>query len=102
MQEQVHLAKQIRERLGFAAPDGAFLQELAVSDGFDLFGKMVVGLDQKPAGTGCRIKHGFAEARVGDFDHEPDHRARRVEFARVARGVAHFAEHGFVQGSKSV
>jgi hypothetical protein len=39
VQQQVHLAEQIRQRLGFAAEEGFLLQDLAVGDGFDLLGQ---------------------------------------------------------------
>ena len=37
-----------------------------------------------------------------DGDHEPHDGARRVEFAGIARRVAHLAEHGFVKRAESV
>src|SRR5438067_2035877 len=40
VQQKVHLAKQIRQRLGFAAEQGFLLQHAAVRHGFDLLGKV--------------------------------------------------------------
>ena len=49
VQQQVHLAEQIRQRLGFAAEQGFLLQDLAVGHGLDLLGKVLERLDQKAA-----------------------------------------------------
>ena len=102
VQEQVHLAEQIRQRLGFAAEERAFLQEAAVGDGFDLLGQVVVGFDEEAAGAAGGVEHGFAQARIGDGDHEADDGARGVELAGIAGGIAHLAEHGFVEGAEGV
>ena len=102
VQQQVHLAEQIRQRLRLAAGDGVVLQALAVGDGLHLLFEMAVRLDQKPARAAGRVEHGFAKARIGDFHHEADDGARRVELAGVARRVAHFAEHGFVERAEGV
>lgn len=102
MQQQVHLAEQIRERFGFAAEEGLFLQSSAVGHGFDLLFQMPVGFDEKTAGAACRIEHGLAQARIGHGDHQAHHGARGVELAGVARRVAHFAEHGFIERAQGV
>jgi hypothetical protein len=53
-------------------------------------------LDQEAARACRRVKHGFAETRIERLDHEADDGARGVEFAGIARCVAHFAQHRFV------
>ena len=102
VQKQVHLAEQVGQGLGLAAEDGALLQNLAVGHGLDLFAEMVEGLDQEAAGAGGRVEHGLAQARVGDGHHEAHDRPRGVELARVAGGVAHLAQHGFVECAQGV
>ena len=64
VQQQVHLAKQIRQRLGFAAEQGFLLQDAAVGHGLDLLGQVVERLDQKAARAAGRVEHRFAEARI--------------------------------------
>jgi hypothetical protein len=58
--------------------------------------------DEEAARAGGRVEHGFAEARIGDGDHEADDGARRVELAGIACGIAHLAEHGFVECTERV
>jgi hypothetical protein len=67
-----------------------------------LLGDVVVGFHQKAAGAAGRVEHGFAKTGVADLHHEAHHRARGVELARVASGVAHLAQHGFVQVREGV
>ena len=57
---------------------------------------MGVGFGQKAAGAAGGIEHRLANLRVDPFDHEPDDGARRVEFAAIARHVAHLAEQRLV------
>ena len=102
VQQQVHLAEQIRQGLWLAADDGLVLQTLAVGDRLHLLFKMVVRLDQKAARAAGRVEDGFAKARIGDFHHEAHDGARRVELAGVAGRVAHFPEHGFVESAEGV
>ena len=102
VQEQIHLAKQVRERLGFATEERTFLENASVGDGFDLFGKVVEGFDEEATGAAGGVEHGFAQVWVGDGDHEADDGARGVELAGIAGGIAHLAEHGFVEGAQRV
>ena len=102
VQEQVHLAEEIRQRLRLAAEEGFLLQDFAVGHGLHLFAEVVVGFDQEAAGAAGGVEDGFAQARVGDGDHEADDGARGVELAGIAGGIAHLAEHGFVQGAQGV
>ena len=102
VQQQVHLAEQIRQRLGFAAEQGFLLQDFAVGHGLDLLGQMVERLDQKAARAAGRVEHGLAEARVRDGDHEPHDGARGVKLAGIARRIAHLAQHGFVERAERV
>ena len=97
VQQQVHLAEQVRQRLGLAAEDTPLLDGLPVLNRLALLFEMRVGLHQKPAGAAGGIEHGFAEPRVQHLDHEPHHRARRVELAILAGGVAHLLEHRLVE-----
>jgi hypothetical protein len=59
-------------------------------------------LDQEAARACRRVKHGFAETRIERLDHEADDGAGRVEFAGIARRVAHFPQHRFVQRAERV
>ena len=102
VQQQVHLAEQIRQRLGFAAEERAFLQDAAVGHGLDLLGQMVVRLDQEAAGAAGGVEHGLAQARIGHGDHEAHDGARGVELAGIARRIAHLAQHGFVERAEGV
>ena len=102
VQEQIHLAEQIGQRLGFTAEDGALLQDFPVGDGLDLLFKVLEGFDEEAAGAAGGIEDGFAEARVEDFHHEADDGAGGVELAGIAGGVAHFAQHGFVERAEGV
>ena len=63
---------------------------------------MIEGLDQEAAGAAGRVEDGFAEARVGDLDHEAHDGARRVELAGIAGRIAHLAQHGFVERAERV
>ena len=85
-----------------AAEQTFLLLHPAVRHGFDLLGKMTERFDEKTAGAGGRVEDGFPQARVGDGDHEPDHRPRSVKLARIARSIAHLAEHGFVERAQRV
>ena len=102
VQQQVHLAEQIRQRLGFAAEQGLFLQDRAVGHGLDLLGQVIERLDQEAARAAGRVEHRFAKARIGDRDHEPHDGARRVKLAGIARRIAHLAQHGFVKRAQRV
>ena len=70
--------------------------------GGDLGVEVVEGFDQKTAGAAGGVKHSVAQVRVGHLHHEAHHGARSVELAAVARRVAHFAQHGFVQMREGV
>ena len=63
---------------------------------------MLERLDEKAAGAAGRIKDHFAELRIDHFDHETHDRARGVELAGVAGGVAHLLEHRFVEMAEGV
>ena len=102
VQQQVHLAEQIWQRLGFAAEQGFFLQDFAVGHGFDLLGKVVECFDQETARAAGGVEYGFAEARVGDGDHEAHDGARRVKFAGITGSITHFTKHGFVERPQRV
>lgn len=60
------------------------------------------GLDEEAAGAGGGIEHRLAKARIAHGDHQPDDGARGIEFAGVARGIAHLAEHGLVERAEGV
>jgi hypothetical protein len=102
VQQQVHLAEQIRQSLGFAAEERAFLQDPSVGDRFDLLRQMIIRLDQEAARAAGGVEHRFAQARISHGDHEPHDRPRGIELARIARRVAHLAEHGFVERAQGV
>jgi hypothetical protein len=84
VQEQIHLAQEVRQRLGLAAEDALLQEHPPVLDRLALLGEVVVGLDEEPAGAAGRVQHGLAQPRVDDLDHEPDHGPGRVELAVVA------------------
>ena len=102
MQQQVHLAQQIGQRLRFAAEDGLALEALAVRDGLHLLLQVVVRLDEKAAGAAGGVEHGFAQRGSVTVDHEAHDRARRIELAGVAGCVAHLAQHRFVKRAERV
>jgi hypothetical protein len=102
VQQQVHLAEQIRQRLRLAPDETLFLQDLAVGHGLHLPAQMIERLDEKAARAARRVEHHFAQARVSNGDHEAHHRARRVELAGIARRIAHLAQHRFVERAERV
>jgi hypothetical protein len=102
VQQQVHLRKQVRQRLGLAAGQRTGLEQLAVGDGLDLGGEVVERLDQEAAGAAGGVEHGLARTRVAHFHHEAHHRPRGVELAGVAGGVAHLPRHGLVERAEGV
>jgi hypothetical protein len=102
MQQQIHLRQHIRQRFGFLAIEAGTLQGATLLGRAYLWRNVVVGFDQKTAGAAGRIKDGFTEARVADLDHEADYRARCIELAGIARRVAHFAQHRFVEVREGV
>ena len=75
---------------------------MTVGHRLHLCGQMVKRLNEKAAGTRSGVEHGFPEARISDFDHEPHDRPRRIEFAGVTGSIAHLAQHGFIEGAKHV
>ena len=97
MQEQVHLGQHVGQRLGLAAEDALLLQDLHIRHGLALLFQVAVGFGQEAARAAGRVENDFAEAGIGDFDHEADDRPGRVELARIAGRVPHLAEHGFVE-----
>ena len=66
------------------------------------FAQVVVRLDQEPARAAGRVEHGFAKPGIGDLDHEPDDRPRRVELARIAGRIPHLPQHRLVQRAERV
>jgi hypothetical protein len=48
---------------------------------------VLVGGDQKPGGTACRVEHSLGLLRVDDFDHEFNNMARGEELSGVALGT---------------
>jgi hypothetical protein len=97
VQQQVHLAEQVGKRLRLVAGERSFLQHPPVGDRLNLGGEVIERFDEEAAGAGRGIEHGLAQAGIGHRDHEPHDRPRRVELSRVARGVAHLAQHGLVE-----
>jgi len=102
MQQQVHLAEQIRQRLGSQPNSEPFLQHAAVGHGLDLFGQVVERFDQKGRRCRRRVEHSLAQARIVTADHETHDGARGVELAGIARGIAHLAEHGSLERAQRV
>lgn len=68
----------------------------------NLWREVIVRLHQKSTGPARRVKDGLSEVRIGDTHHEAHHRTWRVELARVARRIAHLAQHRLVQVRKRV
>ena len=100
VEEQVHLAEEIGKRLGLNPVECSPLQARVVLRLLALLFQMFEGFDEESAGARGRIKDRLAELRVNDGHDELDHRARRVEFAGIARRVAHFAEHRLVESAR--
>ena len=97
VQQQIHLHQHVRQRLGLLAVEGVLLQHAALVGRADLRRNVVVGFHQETARAAGRVEHRFAQARVAHLHHEAHHRARGVELTRVARRVAHLAQHRLVQ-----
>src|SRR5262249_4037605 len=95
-------SEQIGQWFCLAAEDALGLKSLPVLDGFALLLQVFECLDQKAAGAAGGIEYYFAELRVHDFNHEADDRARCVELAGIAGGVAHLLEHGLVEMAEGV
>ena len=102
VEEEVHLAEQIRQGFGLAAEKRSFLEDPAIGDSFDLHDQVIIRLDEKAAGAGCGVKDGLAKLRIGDGHHETHDGARGVELARIPGGVAHLAEHRFVERAQGM
>ena len=102
MQQQVHLAEQVRQGLGLVAEERPLLQHVPVGHRLDLRREVIEGLDEEAAGAGRRVEHRLAQARVRHGDHEAHDRPRRVELTGVAGRIAHLAQHGFVERSQGV
>ena len=102
VQQQVHLAQQVRQRLGLAADDRGLLQHAPLLHRLDLRRQVRERLDQEPTRAGRRIEHRLPELRVDEIHHQPHHRPRRVELARVPGRVAHFPQHRLVQSAQRV
>ena len=100
VQQEVHLAEQIGERLGFAA-ENEVPAESCGRHGLDLSAELVEGFDQETAGAAGRVEHGFAQARVGD-DHEVHDRPRacRTRLCRRLRRAS--PQHGFIECAMGV
>jgi hypothetical protein len=101
MEEEVHLAKEIGERFGLEAEQGGTLERLAGLDGAGLRFEVFEGFDEEAAGAAGGIEDGFAKAGIEGADDELDDGTRGVELAGVAGGVAHLAEHRFVEVAES-
>ena len=63
---------------------------------------MLERLDEKAAGAAGRIENRLRRVGIDDLDHEPNDSPRRIELARIAGGVAHLLEHGFVEMAEGV
>ena len=101
VQEQVHLAEQVGQRLGLAAEERALLEDACGRPrSCTCLAEVGEGLDQEAAGAAGGVEDGLAQARVGDRDHEAHHRPGGVELAGVAGGVAHLPEHGLVEAPR--
>ena len=96
------MREQIGKRFGFVTEEALGLEHLMVFSSLALFLQMIERCDQKSAGAAGRVEEGFAEARIGDGDHETDDGARGVELAGVTGGVAHFFEHGLIEMAEGV
>ena len=62
VQQQVHLAEQVGQRLGLAAEEAALLQRLAVLHRLALLLEVLIGLDEEAAGAAGRVEHRLAQA----------------------------------------
>ena len=103
VQQQVHLAEQIRQRLGLAAEEAFSCKTLRSATVLTCFGQGGLNAStRKPpvpqAGSST------VSPRRGSVtgDHEAHDGARRVELAGIARRIAHLAEHGFVERAERV
>ena len=103
VQQQVHLAEQIGQGLRLAPEQRPLLQApCGRPRSSPAWLRWLNASTRNPPVPAGRVEHGLAQPRVGDLDHEPHHRARGVELAGIARGIAHLAQHGFVQRPQSV
>lgn len=89
VQQQVHLAQQIRQRLGLAALERRVLQDFAVFNCFDLGTQVFERFNKETAGPAGGVEHHLTKLRVHDFHHEAHDRPRGIELAIVTRGIAH-------------
>ena len=102
VQQQIHLAQQIRQCLRFAAEQRFFLQHAAVRHRLHLFRKVIICFDQEPTRASRRIKNRFAQARIGYSNHQPHHRARSIKLTRIPRRIPHLPQHRFIKRAQRV
>ena len=81
MQQQVHLAKQIRQRFRLNAVKRAFLQVQEVFRPLALFLEMFESFHQESPGTGRRIKNSLSKHGIDNRDDELHQRAGCVKLS---------------------
>ena len=77
-------------------------KRLSVLDGLASVAEMLERLRREIRQCRRLDRARFAKPRIGDGDHEPHDGPRRVEFAGIAGGIAHLAQHGFVESAQSM
>lgn len=102
MQEQIHLAKEVRKGLGIGAKDSSLLQRFSILDCFTLALQVLVGFHNEAACAAGRVEDRFSETRIGNLHHKAHDRARCVELSRITGGISHFLEHRLVKMTKGV
>ena len=103
VQQQVHLAQQVRQRLGLAADDRASpAARCRCCTVLTCAARCVNASTRKPpvpAAGSSTVSPSCGSMRS---DHEPHHRPRRVELAGVPGRVAHLPQHRLVQRAQRV
>ena len=68
VQQQVHLAEQVRQRLGLAAEDASRLERArGPATVLHCFSQVLERFDEEAAGAARRVEHRFAEPRIDDL-----------------------------------
>jgi len=97
LQQQVHLAKEVGQPAWLPHQEAPLLDRAPVGDGLALLFQVVSGLRENPPVPPGWVQYGFAQPWIGHRHHEPDDRSWRVKLAVLSSGIAHLAQHGFVE-----
>jgi hypothetical protein len=92
MEQQVHLAEEVRHGLGFYPEQAPPLQPGRVLGLLALRLQMLECLNEEAAGPRGGVKDRLGQARIRDGHDEPHEGSGCVELTGVAGGVAHLLE----------